>query len=411
MVPLFDIKAQHRAIEAELRDAFDRVLRSGQFILGPEVEGFERQIADFVGARQAIGVSSGTDAILLALMTLGIGPGDEVLVPSFTFFATAGCVTRVGARPVFVDSCPVCFNLDVQHAATKVTPRTKAIIPVHLFGQAANMDGVLALAQKHGLAVIEDAAQALGAEYRERKVGGLGTFGAFSFFPTKNLGALGDAGLLVTNDNALGDRARLLRTHGAKQKYFHEFVGANFRLDALQAALLAVKLPHFDEYTTRRRSHAAHYTKRLSALPEAEVAHLGASCCWGRPSQASATACSADWHRQSRAGLILPTAYTGNFHIWNQYTIRVPGPGRRDALKRHLAERGIGSEIYYPVPLHRQQCFATCGEESLPIAEAISGQCLSLPVYPELEEEQLEAVVGGIQQFLCGEARLCAERK
>src|SRR5271154_4028980 len=248
-VNLLDLKAQNGALETEFRDAFLRVLRSGHFILGPEVEKFERALAEFTGAKHALGVSSGTDAILLALMALGIGPGDEVLCPSFTFFATAGCVSRVGAKPVFVDSCPVCFNLDLRDAARRVTARTKAILPVHLFGQAAEMDGVLALAREHGLRVIEDVAQAIGATYRGRQVGTLGDFGTISFFPTKNLGALGDAGAVVTNDSALFERAKILRMHGMEPKYRHQVIGGNFRLDALQAAMLAVKLPHFNGYT------------------------------------------------------------------------------------------------------------------------------------------------------------------
>jgi dTDP-4-amino-4,6-dideoxygalactose transaminase len=251
-VNLLDLKAQNGALEPELNEAFLRVLRSGHFILGPEVERFERALAEFTGAKHALGVSSGTDAILVALMALGIGPGDEVLCPSFTFFATAGCVARVGATPVFVDSCPVCFNLDVRDAARRITPRTKAIIPVHLFGQAAEMDGVLELAAKSGLKIIEDAAQAMGATYRGKQVGTLGDFGTISFFPTKNLGALGDAGALLANDTALFERAKILRMHGMEPKYYHQVVGGNFRLDALQAAMLSVKLPHFNGYTAAR---------------------------------------------------------------------------------------------------------------------------------------------------------------
>ena len=391
MVPLFDTKAQHQPIEAELIDACTRVLRSGHFILGPEVQSFEARMAEFVQTRHAIGISSGTDAILLALMALEIGPGDEVLCPSFTFFATAGCVARVGAKPVFVDCCPVCFNLDVADAARKVTKKTKAIIPVHLFGQAADMDTLMALARKHNLWVIEDAAQALGAEYRGNKVGSIGVFGAFSFFPTKNLGALGDAGLLVTNDDALAERARVLRTHGAKQRYFHEFVGANFRIDALQAALLSVKLPHYEGYTARRRSNAEYYVDRLCQLPGVAVADMSESLCvlHGKPAGP----------RPEQPTLILPRAYPHNDHIWNQFTVRVLGRGRRDALKQFLADRGIGSEVYYPIPLHRQQCFAGSVDAStrLPGAEMISDQCLSLPIYPELTRAQLDEVIAGIQ--------------
>jgi len=348
--------------------------------------------------RHAIGVSSGTDAILLALMTLGIGAGDEVICPSFTFFATAGCIARVGARPIFTDSCPVCFNMNVADVARKLTSRTKAIMPVHLFGQAADMDPLQDLAARHRLAIIEDAAQSLGAESRGRKVGGIGTFGAFSFFPTKNLGACGDAVLLVANDDALAERARLLRTHGARQKYYHEKVGANFRLDALQAALLSVKWPHYSEYTARRRENAAFYTDQLSKLPGVTPADLGDSACCGRTNPHGRPAVAPG----SEPRLVLPVAYGHNSHIWNQFTVRVSAPGRRDALKRFLAERGVGSEIYYPVPLHRQQCFAVASGEppQLPVADALAAECLSLPVFPELTRDQLSEVVGAIGSFI-----------
>ena len=401
MVPLFDIKAQHQVIEPELRAAFDRVLRSGHFILGPEVQEFERQIAEFVEVRHAIGVSSGTDAILLALMSLEIGLGDEVICPAFTFFATAGCIARTGAKPVFVDSCPCCFNLDVRDLAAKITTKTKAIIPVHLFGQAAEMDAVTAIARAHGLSIIEDAAQSLGAEYRGRKAGGIGAFGAFSFFPTKNLGGFGDAGMVVTHDDALAERARLLRTHGAKQRYFHESVGANFRLDAVQAALLGVKLGHYASYTEKRRANAAQYTEQLGALPGVKLVNVAASCCVAEPSAGSNGLPAAD-SRQSNPRIILPAAYAHNSHIWNQYTIRVLGAGQRDGLKQFLAERGIGSEVYYPVPMHRQKCFMSADSPppQLPVSETLSEQCLSLPIYPELTRRQLDEVVGGIAAFL-----------
>ena len=255
-IPLLDLKQQNALLASQLREAFQRVLDSGQFILGREVEELERNLAARLKVRYAIGVSSGTDAILLALMALGIGPGDEVICPSFTFFATAGCIARLGATPVFADSHPVCFNLDVEDAERRITPRVKAIMPVHLFGQPAEMDRVMALARKHGLRVIEDAAQALGAAYRGLPAGSISDFGAFSFFPTKNLGGFGDAGLLVTNDDELAARARLMRTHGAESKYFHKVVGGNFRIDSLQAALLSVKAAHLDEYTQGRISNA-----------------------------------------------------------------------------------------------------------------------------------------------------------
>jgi len=389
-VNLLDLKAQNHALEPELHAAFLRVLHSGYFILGPEVEKFERALAEFTGAKHALGVSSGTDAILVALMALGIRPGDEVLCPSFTFFATAGCVARVGAKPVFVDSCPVCFNLDLQDVARRITPRTKAIMPVHLFGQAAEMDGLLELARKHDLRVIEDTAQAMGATYRGRQVGTLGDFGTISFFPTKNLGALGDAGALLTNDPALFERAKILRMHGMEPKYYHQVVGGNFRLDALQAAMLSVKLPHFNDYTAARRRNAALYTEKLSALPGVRVAQLGnCGCAQGRTADESAR-------------LVLPVAYPHNGHIWNQYTLRVVGTGQRDALRAYLTARGIGSEIYYPLPLHEQACFAELGykPEDFPWAHRLAGEVISLPIYPELPVEQLEQVCATIAEFL-----------
>jgi dTDP-4-amino-4,6-dideoxygalactose transaminase len=383
-VNLLDLKAQNGALEPELQEAFLRVLRSGHFILGPEVERFERALAEFTGARHALGVSSGTDAILLALMALEIGPGDEVLCPSFTFFATAGCVARVGAKPVFVDSLPDSFNLDPEDAERRVTSRTKAIIPVHLFGQAADMDAVFGLARRHGLRVIEDAAQALGATYQGRQVGALsgfgslGGFGAVSFFPTKNLGALGDAGAVLTNDEELMQRCRILRVHGMDPKYHHRVIGGCFRLDALQAAFLGVKLPHFPTYTTQRQRNAALYHELLAALPAAQGA---------------------------AAKLILPTTSPGNGHIWNQYTVRVMGAGGREELRAHLTASGIGSEIYYPLPLHEQACFAALGyqPEDLPVAHRLAGEVVSLPIFPELEADAIEEVCRAVGGFFAGQ--------
>src|ERR1019366_4536112 len=342
-VPLLDLRRQNLPMEAELLEAFRRVLTSGHFILGTEVEQFENAAAAVAGARFGVGMSSGTDAILVALMALGIGPGDEVICPSFTFFATAGCIARVGARPVFADSCPECFNLDPSGIEPLITSRTKAIIPVHLFGQAADMDAVLEIARRRGLAVIEDAAQAFGAAYRGRPVGSLGDFGTISFFPTKNLGALGDAGLLVTNDEALAEKARLLRNHGASRRYFHSVVGGNFRLA---------------ESTAKRQRHAAEYNRALAG------------------------------HK----GVVVPTTHPDRTHIANQYTLRVRrGPhwqraeSPRDALRRFLEERGIASEIYYPVPLHAQECFRAFGPHpALPVAEALADEVVSLPVFPEM---------------------------
>ncbi|CAN5168234.1 hypothetical protein BH23VER1_BH23VER1_25070 [soil metagenome] len=388
-VPLLDLQAQNLPLERELNDAFNRVLRSGQFILGREVTEFEEEVARFVGCGHAIGVSSGTDAILVALMALGIGPGDEVICPSFTFFATAGCVARVGATPVFADSCPVCFNVDVESAAAKITPRTKALIPVHLFGQSAEMDGIMALAKEHHLAVVEDAAQSLGATYRGAGSGTIGDCGTFSFFPSKNLGGLGDGGMVVTNDGDLAERIRILRMHGSKPKYYHQAIGGNFRLDALQAALLRVKLPHYSAYTDARRANAAAYTEALSQITGAAV--TAPSACGCPPAPAEATA------------IVLPAAHTQNAHIWNQFTVRVIGEGRRDALRAHLGECGIGSEIYYPVPMHQQACFADQPAASLsdcPVAERLASECLSIPVYPGVSAAQRDEVVAAIANFL-----------
>ena len=379
-VPLLDLNAQNLALEPELKAAFERVLRHGQFILGKEVTQFEEAIAKLTGAKHAIGVSSGTDAILLALMAAGIGPGDEVLCPSYTFFATAGCVARVGAKPVFVDADPITFNLDVADVERRITPRTKAIIPVHLFGQSAAMDEVLALARQHNLRVIEDTAQSMGAAYRGRQLGTIGDIGTYSFFPSKNLGAFGDAGLLVTNDDGLAERSRLLRTHGSKPKYYHKLVGGNFRLDALQAALLAVKLPHYASYTERRRANAGYYTAQLRGLPGVALVN------------------------ESTAGakILLPVALPGNDHIWNQYTLRVTGAGRRDALRTLCDARKVGTEIYYPVPMHAQECFKYCGcqPSDLPVAMQLAGEALSVPIYPELNRVQQDEVIAVLRDFL-----------
>jgi len=371
-VPLFDIKPQNHALASDLQAAFARVLASGQFILGPEVQNFERQCAEYLGVKHALGVSSGTDAILLALMALGIGPGDEVICPSFTFFATAGCVTRTGARPVFCDVHADTFNLDVADAARRITPRTKAIMPVHLYGQAADMTALNELARKHGIKVIEDACQAVGATQGGRHVGSLRDFGAFSFFPTKNLGAFGDAGLLTTNDDALAQQATLLRNHGAHQKYYHQFVGGNFRLDAVQAALLAVKLPLLDGFARKRTANAARYTEHFAKLPGVGTR------------------------------LLLPTAQPGNGHTWNQYTVRLPGAGRRDALREWLAARQIGTEIYYPVPLHAQACFASAGQTDadLPVSARLAGEVLSIPIFPELTVAQQDEVIVAVCEFV-----------
>ena len=360
-VPLLDLQAQYLPLRQPLLDALTRVADSQRFIMGPEVEAFEREVAAVVDVRHAIGVSSGTDALLAALMALGIGPGDEVVTSTFSFFATAGCIARVGAKPVLVDIDPDTFNLDVVAAARACTARTRALMPVHLFGQSADMSAVLALADEYNLKVIEDAAQAIGASDHGGKVGGIGNLGCFSFFPSKNLGGFGDAGLVTTNDDKLAHKVRLLRNHGMEPKYFHKTIGGNFRLDAIQAAVLRVKLPHLAGWTEGRRANAARYRQLFMD-----------------------------------AGLVgtvrLPSERPDRFHIYNQFVIRVAD---RDALKQHLDAAGVGTEIYYPVPFHLQECFASLGykQGDFPVAELAANEVLALPIYPELTAEQQQFVV------------------
>jgi dTDP-4-amino-4,6-dideoxygalactose transaminase len=363
-VPLLDLQAQFRPLRDEALAAIARVCDSQQFILGAEVEAFEREMAEQLSVRHAVGVSSGTDAILAALMALDIGPGDEVVTTTYSFFATAGCVVRVGATPVLVDIDPHTFNLDPEATVAAFTPRTKAVMPVHLFGQPAEMDTILDAARARNIAVIEDAAQAIGATYRGRPVGGLGTAGCFSFFPSKNLGAFGDAGLVVTNDDALGERLRLVRGHGMKPKYWHHLIGGNFRIDALQAAVLRVKAPHLPAWTEARRANAARYRALFAEL--------------------------------DRAGRVtLPVEAPDRHHIYNQFVIRVPD---RDGLRAHLTQAGIGTEVYYPLPFHLQPCFASLGhrEGDFPHAEAAARESLALPIYGELTAAQQRAVVEAI---------------
>ncbi len=392
-VPLLDVNAQNLPLEAECRAVFERVFRSGRFIMGEELTGFEAELAAYLNVPHALGVSSGTDALLLALMALEIGPGDEVIVPSFTFFATAGVVTRVGATPVFADVCPYCFNLQPEAIEALLTSRTKAILPVHLFGQAAEMDALLAFAQAHRLHVVEDAAQSLGAKYRDRPVGTLGTCGTYSFYPSKNLSGFGDSGLFVTGDTALFERARALRVHGMEPRYHHAMVGGNFRMDPLQAALLRLKLPHLEAYNTARQANAAYYSGQLARLPGVALTDRNA--------------CGAEaWPASSETRLLLPIAYPENHHIWNQYTIRLRseagGPNRRDALRDHLVAQGIGCEIYYPIPLHGQACFADVvgAGTHLPLSVRLADEVLSLPIYPELTRAQQDEVVGAVAEFL-----------
>lgn len=378
-VPLLDLGKQNGALESELKAVFERVLRSTCYIMGPELERFEADAAKVCGAAHGIGVSSGTDALLLALMTLGVGAGDEVLVPAFTFFATAGSVSRTGATPVWVDSDPHTFNISLDDAAAKVSPKTKAIIPVHLFGQACDMDAVTAFAKRHGLFVIEDTAQSMGAKWKGRPVGGFGEFGATSFFPSKNLGGFGDSGLVTANDPELAAKAKILRVHGMQPKYYHKYVGANFRMDPLQAALLAVKLPHLAGYNAARARNAARYTAELTKLPGAALNKPGAP---------------------ADARLLIPVDFTGEA-IWNQFTLRVPG-GKRDALRAFLSARDIGCDIYYPLTLDKQECFVGVGRgrESLANAHRLSAEVLSIPVFPELTTGQQDAVIAAIAEWL-----------
>lgn len=363
-IPLLDLQGQYRPLRGELLQAITRVCDSQRFIGGPEVEAFEREMASLVGVTHAVGLSSGTDALLVALMALGIGPGDEVIVPTFSFFATAGCVSRVGATPKLVDIDDRTCNIDPDGVAAAITPRTRAIIPVHLYGQCAEMDPILAAAGRARIPVIEDAAQAIGATYRGWQSGSMGAAGCFSFFPSKNLGAFGDGGLLTTNDGALAGKVRLLRNHGAEPKYFHKRIGGNFRLDALQAAVLRVKLPHLAPWSAARRRNADRYDRLFS---------------------------------KSGAGdrIVLPVRTPGCDHIFNQYTIRVPN---RDAVRVRLEAAGIGTEVYYPVPFHLQECFASLGHRrgDFPAAEAVASETLALPIYGELTESQQEQVVAAV---------------
>lgn len=393
-VPLLDVNAQNSPLESELQAAFSQVLKHGRFIMGPEMETFEKEIAAMTGAKHALSVSSGTDALLLALMALDIKPGDEVLCPAFTFFATAGAVSRLGAVPVFTDICPVCFNLDVNDAKAKITSKTKAIIPVHLFGQCADMDPILALAKEHGLRVVEDAAQSIGSKYKGHQSGTMGDFGTYSFFPSKNLGGFGDGGMLVTNDDNLAEFARVLRNHGAKPKYFHHYVGGNFRMDTLQCALLSVKVKRYARYTAERQRNAAHYTSELLKLPGVVQAD---------PAHCKCTATQDAWLAANDAKIVLPVSYAHNDHIWNQFTLRVIGAGKRDSLRDHLMAQKIGCEVYYPVTLDQQQCFAdlpAASRAGCEISHRLAGEVLSIPIYGELTEAQRLEVVAAIAGWL-----------
>ena len=367
---MLDLVAEHAPYRAELQSAFDRVLDSGRFVLGPEVEAFEREIGAWIGTPHAIGVSNGSDALLLALQAVGIGPGDEVICPTYTFFATAGAVARLGGVPVFVDSAECCYNLRADQVVAKMGPKTKAIIVVHLFGQCADMDPILTAAKKHGIPVIEDAAQALGAKDKGRQAGTMGTLGTFSFFPTKNLGALGEGGLITTKDASLAEKIRKLRVHGAKEKYFHEMIGGNFRLHELQAAFLRVKLKHLDSALKKRRKSAQKLMISIQEKWNATMP-LDSCLCQGQGSSVE----------QKPGTILLPfSCHSGEGeHTWNQFVIRVTGAGKRDALKEILGAKGVQTEIYYPRAMHEQECFLT-SRRSFPVASMLSKQTLALPI-------------------------------
>jgi dTDP-4-amino-4,6-dideoxygalactose transaminase len=384
-VPLLDLKAQYTSIKKELDEALIRVAESQYFILGPEVEALEKNLAAYLGVKHAIGVSSGTDALLVALMAIDLKPGDEVILPTFSFFATAGVVARMNAVPVFTDIDPVTFNIDPDDIGKKITKRTKAIIPVHLYGQSADMDPIMEIAKRYSLKVIEDGAQAIGVQYRDgKKVGTIGDIGCYSFFPSKNLGGFGDGGLVVTNDDALGEKLKIMRVHGGKPKYYHKVIGGNFRIDAIQAAVLNVKLPHLDAWSQKRRENAALYTKLFveKGLAESEGVTLF----------------------DKKNPVLLPKAvYAGsghkNYHIYNQYVIRVE---KRDELKKYLTDNSVGNEIYYPVPFHRQECFAylKSKDSDYPHSNFAAEHSLALSIYPELTREQIEWVVTSVFDFI-----------
>jgi dTDP-4-amino-4,6-dideoxygalactose transaminase len=372
-VPLLDLKAQYNTIRKDVEAAIAGVMESQHFILGPKVEECEKAVAKYSLCAHAIGVTSGSDALLVCLMAENIGPGDEVITTPYTFFATVGAIARVGATPVFVDIDPVSYNLDTTKIEAKVTSKTRAIIPVHLYGQMADMDGIMAIAHRHGLIVIEDAAQAIGAENNGRRAGSIGQYGCFSFFPSKNLGAAGDAGMVVTQDTERAEKLRCLRAHGSKPKYYHKIIGGNFRLDALQAAIVSAKLPYLDSWTAGRQKNAQFYDKLFSDSGIA-VNKQGSPC------------------------VSLPRVLT-NRHIFNQYVIRV---SRRDQLQATLKQQGVGTEVYYPVPMHTQECFAYLGHHAgdFPESERAAQETLAIPIYPELSEAQLRYVVDCIRDFV-----------
>jgi dTDP-4-amino-4,6-dideoxygalactose transaminase len=366
-VPLLDLKAQYRVIKAEVMAALEAVCDEQGFVLGPRVAAFEEATAQYIGSRYAIGCASGSDALLLSLMAMGVKAGDEVITIPFTFFATAGAVSRLGAKPVFVDIQPDTFNIDPALMERAITPRTKAIIPVHLFGQCADMAAINEIAKRKKIYVIEDACQAIGAAQQGKRAGILGDAGCFSFFPSKNLGGFGDGGLITTNDKALADSMAMLRVHGSQVRYLHEAIGFNSRLDALQAAVLQVKLKYLDQWTEGRRRNAERYRQLFAQTKHADR-------------------------------VTLPPTAPGNFHVYNQFTVRAP---KRDELRAFLKEKGVGSEVYYPLPMHLQNCYRELGHQkgSFPLSERAAEEVMSLPIYPELTEPQQSFVVEMVADF------------
>lgn len=362
-VPLLDLRREYLALKAELDKAVLEVMAGTHFINGPQVKQFEEAAARYLGVKHAIGVASGTDALLIALRAAGVGPDSEVITTTFSFFATAGTIANLGARPVFVDIDEETFNIDASLVEAKLTPQTKAIVPVHLFGQSADLDPIIEIAQRHKLAVIEDAAQSISAKYKGRMSGTMGTLGIFSFYPTKNLGCPGDGGMVVTNSDEMNEKLRMLKAHGARTKYYHDVVGYNSRLDTLHAAVLLAKLPHLNEWSEQRRANANYYTSRFAG-----------------------------------SAVKTPVQQPYAYHIFNQYSILVD---HRDELKEHLKRKGIGFEIYYPLPLHLQKCFALLGykQGELPVAEARAQRVISLPIYPQLTEAERTYVADSVLEF------------
>ncbi|MCK4427396.1 MAG: DegT/DnrJ/EryC1/StrS family aminotransferase [candidate division Zixibacteria bacterium] len=363
-VPFLDLKRQYSTIKKEIDEAVFSILSNTQFILGPEVKSFEEKVTTYCGTKFAIGVASGTDALLLSLRACGVKQGDEVITTSFSFFASAGVISRLGANPVFVDIDAETYNINPDQIEKKISPKTKAIMPVHLFGQCTDMDPLLKIAKEHNLKVVEDAAQAIGAEYKERKAGTMGDLGCFSFFPSKNLGGAGDGGMVVTNDPEMAEMIRILRVHGSKPKYYHSTIGYNSRLDTIQAAILGVKLKYLDDWTKKRRKHAEVYNSAFKDLD-----------------------------------MITPKEESFNYHIYNQYTIAVKN---RDELRKHLKEKQIGHDSYYPVPLHLQGCYEFLGynEGDLPVSEKKAEEVVSIPIYPELTEEEQGYVISTMKEFV-----------